>query len=475
MLFTAIARRKVYKDPFTCWICLDEETDQTNQKKLWYKHSCHCNLQIHKKCYLTLIYKSIQDITSSLQGDVYGTPISQKYLKGSLSSFIYHNGYHPLDTLWWAFKRFMPSLIINAIKNTLLSYVYDEKILAEWRTPFITWKSVTTLDRITEDTLPEIFKTNLDHLPKCPQCKKAILSSHDMNFIHQPIWYWAYDKLLEYVDYFFFIGVSVSLLANPLAILLEIGLWQLRCIFPESQLRYILNLETSRTLDVYFKSLKGIASISGINKVIVGGFPLYLFGTTCGITKQFPIIILTSLFWSTSFTQRLGSYKKIGVDIPLLRKVSSRSITICSVYYIMARSILYFGLTPTYIIQANISQRKDERKGKFQIDKYFAKLKESNMVLFAQSIIWPFLGKLTGKCLYFAYVTMKRYYNLNDTDIVPDFYASSDEYQMIFNLMGMGIVGLSSSIFSRLAWINRYKRKLETEALVEGVINEAEH
>ena len=89
-----------------------------------------------------------------------------------------------------------------------------------------------------------------------------------------------------------------------------------------------------------------------------------------------------------------------------------------------------------------------------------------------KALAWPWLGKWVGKIAYLTYINIKRYFDLKDTDIVPGFYASSDEYKMIFNLFGMGIIGLSGSILSWASWKNRYERKPKTEILADDIIKE---
>ncbi|CAL9738497.1 hypothetical protein MOSE0_N12750 [Monosporozyma servazzii] len=472
MLFTAITRRNVYKDPFTCWICLDEETDPLRQKKQWYRHSCSCNLQLHKKCYLNLVYQSIRHILTPAPEGLEKSSITLEFLKGSLCSFVYHNGFKPLQTFWWSFKRFTSALFAHIVEATIMSFLVDDKDRARLRTTISGWETQTSITRLTEDTLPEFFKKNPGNMPKCPQCKKEILNSNDMDFIHQPFLFWAYDKFLECIDYFPFIGLAILLLGNPFINSLKLGLWQFRCIFPESQLRYILNLETTKSLDVYLKSFKGATTISGKNKFLIGGLPLYLFATTSGQRPEAFILFVGQIYWYRCFKKRIMNYKKQGINLNLLYKCFSKSILFLSVYTFYIGPLVSELVTSDRIRNSIMSQEKDEKKGMIKMNKYFAKIRESELSLFAQSTMWPLVGNLVGKLLYSTYISLKRYYNLHDTDIIPGFYASSDEYQMIFNLIGMGVVGLSSSLFSKLAWANRYERKLQTEAMVEEIINE---
>lgn len=472
MLFTAITRRKVYQDPFTCWICLEEEKDPTNQKKLWYRHSCGCNLQLHKRCYLTLVYKSIKEIITYLPERLQESQLTEEYIKGSLSSFIYHNGFKQFQSVWWLFKQTMFELALLGVEITVMSLFTDLKARARARTTFRSWDRVVP---ITEDTLPEMFKKNPGNMPKCPQCKKDILEGKDMDFIHQPFLFRAYDKFLEYADYLSFIGSSILVLGNPMVTLLELGLWQLRCIFPESQLRYILNLETTKSIDVYLKSFKGITNITSRNKFLIVGLPLFLYSTTYGAGPRSLVSMIIQVKWYRVFKNRIMNYKRQGINLNLLYKCFSCSTLLLSSYTILIKPIVNFLLIPKHIEKSILSQEKDEENGKITLNKYFAKTSENELSLFAQSSIWPLAGKFVGKLLYSTYISLKRYYNLHDTDIVPGFYASSDEYQMIFTLVGMGIVGLSSSIFSRLAWINRQERKLQTEAMVDEIIDETEY
>ena len=115
---------------------------------------------------------------------------------------------------------------------------------------------------------------------------------------------------------------------------------------------------------------------------------------------------------------------------------------------------------------------KDILDGKMRFSEYFIRLDENYSLQLTKALAWPWLGKWVGKIAYLTYINIKRYFDLKDTDIVPGFYASSDEYEMIFNLFGMGIIGLSGSILSWASWKNRYERKLKTEILADDIIKE---
>lgn len=471
MLLSIIIRRKVYKDPYTCWVCLEEETDMSKHKNEWIFHTCNCNLQIHKNCYLKLHYNNIQKqfvYTSIEQNE---EKIYSDLLRGSLCSYIYYNGnYH---TFYLPYSSDLLSSVtikkmLLLLKNTLKQYLFGPNLLSDSK-GFLFQDSMP-FDELKRK-LPEMFKITSGSNELCPQCHKDIISSIKMNIISQSYIYYMYDQVLDYVEGFFFIPLSFIFLANPLARLLEIGLWQFRCIFPESQLRYILNIETTKSLDVYFKSFKGISSIVNENKFIIIGLPIYLFSIVKNTFFQWSVIDMISYYWMRCIGFRLISYQKHGINLQLLKK--------CFKYtdwlvwgYCMLDKYIYKYITPKYIKQSIKEDATDLMDGKIKFSKYFVRLDESYSFQLTKAFVWPWLGKWAGKLINLTYVNAKRYFDLRDVDIVPGFYASPDEYEMIFNLLGMGIIGLSGSILSWTSWKNRYERRLKTEALADKIVKE---
>ena len=158
--------------------------------------------------------------------------------------------------------------------------------------------------------LPEMFRRTSGPNEMCPQCHKQVISNRKMNFIAQSYIYFIYDKLSEYIERIFVILLSFILLTNPITCLLEIGLWQFRCIFSESQLRYILNIENTKCLDIYFKSFKGISSVSNEDKFIIVGLPIYLFSIIKNTFFQWPIMDILSYYWMRCMSVRLISYQR---------------------------------------------------------------------------------------------------------------------------------------------------------------------
>lgn len=470
MLLSALIRRKVYKDPYTCWVCLDEETDTSKQKKEWFFHTCNCNLQIHKNCYLKLHYNNIQKQFSYTSIEQNGEEIYRDLLRGSLCSYIYYNGNHSFNLPYRS--DLINSVIIKKIlqffKNTLKQYIFRSNLRDNSKySLYQDTISFTDLKR----KLPEMFKITSGSNELCPQCHKEIISNRKMNIIPQSYIYYIYDKVLDYIDGLFFVPLSFIFLANPLACLLEIGLWQFRCIFPESQLRYILNIETTKSLDIYFKSFKGISSIANDNKFIIIGLPIYLFSTVKNTFFQWPIIDIISYYWMRCVSFRLISYQKFDVDLRILKKCF-RYTDLLVWGYCMIDKFIFKYITPHHIKRSIRQDAEDLMDNKIKLSKYFVRLDETYPFQLTKALAWPWLGKLAGKLAYCAYINIKRYFDLKDTDIVPGFYASPDEYEMIFNLFGMGIIGLLGSTLSWMSWKNRYERRLKTEALADEIVKQ---
>lgn len=231
----------------SCWICLEEGKLDSN----WYVHKCGCNLQVHKSCYIQWIYSSglnelnqIND-TFDLAGYV---PAMETAVKATLLNKIdRHPAFHQNSHLW------MTTGIIRTLPVPL-------KIV---RVPIYMMDTILRGNQLLGPELPLSFVS-----AQCPQCKKE-LNLCDLGTSPS-----FATRILD-IAYFLkrsmgFAGMMVSLIAVPLNatfFLMKLSLFQLRCLFPESALRILLDIPTSDAMDIYTDSSAGIQSIPTISKL----------------------------------------------------------------------------------------------------------------------------------------------------------------------------------------------------------------
>lgn len=251
-----------------CWVCLEEEPIDDS----WLLHTCQCNLQVHKKCYFRWLYNRNFDLsqkvfTALLRQNV-GTNVDQyrniidEEIRREIKRSFYcyfdgHRDFHKPTSI--------PLLILT---NPILHKIF---------LPFLPsyYKNLSSHD-------DGVMVVNyLNRLPPiksgpCPQCK--------LDPFIENVEYKSKSWLLEAVyrsrETLRVAAVLSFPFFTPFNICkwwLKLALWELRCFFPESILKKLLDVGTTSAIDVYLKSMPGIMSIPQRASSILAIFPIYIF------------------------------------------------------------------------------------------------------------------------------------------------------------------------------------------------------
>lgn len=245
---------------YMCWICLDEKCVNDD----WIAHQCGCNLEVHRKCLVGWIY----DLNKSKLGKYY----THDTYKINSSVDIERRICYLLDKN----REFSREI-------GLAETVQDIPILGQ------TWATIICVgDLIIRAAarlkLPdELFQNNdlwrglPEEIPSCPQCKSKILKDKRALECRPSFLLSVFAHFRNAVRY---CGTLVALHANatnPMKYLFKVGLWQLRCLFNEKSLRKILEISNTKALDVYGETTRGILSLTTNKKILIMGFPVFLF------------------------------------------------------------------------------------------------------------------------------------------------------------------------------------------------------
>lgn len=262
--------RKAKKRPSMglCWVCLEEEPIDDS----WLLHTCQCNLQVHKKCYFRWLYNRNFELSQKVftallrqnigtNADQYRSVIDDEIRREVKRSFYcYFDGHRDFHK-----PTSIPLLILT---NPILHKIF---------LPFLPsyYKSLSS----HEDGA--MIVNYLNRLPPiksgpCPQCKTD-------PFVEN-LEYKSNSWLLDAVYYFRETLRVVAVLSFPFFTpfnvckwWLKLALWELRCFFPEHILRKLLDVGTTKAIDVYLKSMPGIMSIPQRASSILAIFPIYIF------------------------------------------------------------------------------------------------------------------------------------------------------------------------------------------------------
>lgn len=253
-------------DPvYTCWICLeDEEITNRSVRDKWIQHSCGCNLQIHKRCYLQYLFKLLK---ATYIGELHVEPkVRDSYIRmfdlrrTYLFQFIDTNKggvSHPNIFERWLPKGwgYLVGLYVQLLKMPLdLINPYPEETLR--------WEEVFSF--------PDVARNS------CPQCHKRFLP-RGTNFIKRhSIILSLYFKVQRLIKNILPLALTVAASINPSKLVFKLGLRQLRSLFPESILRIILNTSATKALDVFGETSNGINSVSNRNRYLIFGLPFYM-------------------------------------------------------------------------------------------------------------------------------------------------------------------------------------------------------
>lgn len=423
MLFAGLFKRKAL-----CWICLEE----SNIDASWIRHECGCNLQVHKRCYFRWLFdlnKSFVQGKSSLNFDF--EPFEEELKRKMCYAIDGHRD----------FQRVHHSGEIIGIlpmgKVTLNNMFYLPPMLAL---------------NVFGYAFPLAYQNVPIELPiniaPCPQCKKPI--------VFEPVVFTSNSAILAIIYRIrkLIRGTTVIALLTLSTINLgkwsfKLGLWQLRCLFPEQVLRPLLDVSTTKALDVYSETMAGRMSVPNVTQFLIFGFPFYLLG----VRGSSPGLKKFQWIYSLIFTVRAGHYhgnsqnvlsKTVSmINLCVLFHSAIVSPTLTRVYEFMVKSVRpYFCLTSCSM-------------DIFPSEEYSEVIIETPWydVLF-ESTVWPFLGGLLGGKLFDSFIWLQKEIHLNS---IPT--GSPNEVQMAFNLLGCGLISVARQT------LNLYISYLRTQEL----------
>ncbi|CAB4254317.1 similar to Saccharomyces cerevisiae YMR187C Putative protein of unknown function [Maudiozyma barnettii] len=475
--------RKQPPTSYTCWICLEEEVITDNDIKFkWIKHSCGCNLEIHKICYLkylnNMMEKSyIEEI--HFDGDVRGPNITIYDLNRiHLFDFVDTNKKLSQDS------NTLLDILPKSVRRLISIYLQMIKLpfLLLGPNPF-------------EGLLSETFQDNvhtLTNIPskKCPQCKRNFIPSNTKYLRGSSTILSIYFKIQKVIQHLIPLGLGISVLTNPSKLLLKLGLYQLRTLFPESILRTILNISSTKALDVYTETFNGIHSISKFNKFLIMGFPCYLLSLVKNQSSMFEFSGLVlddfELMYPFLFMLHLRSYEDASI--------STISLISNCVLFSKITLYIYRGIIKPYykkrfynkwLSQNNVTPQAYFKEHLQPTNKdfgdpsvgitarlifdYYCSLTTYCDELARASVIWPTISK------YFSNTILDKLApSLNILPVSWLKYTSPDEIKMCLNFTSYGIVGSFYFLFKGWLAKQRISEIGKLNKLVDRVIEDSD-
>ena len=411
-MFAGLRKRKGL-----CWICLEEST----LNRSWTRHECGCKLDIHKDCY----FKWLFDLNkSSQQGkwapDCGFEPFQDELKRKICNAIDCHRDFQktipptemigslPLFWEFWAGTADMSVILIGNILG------FDSFV----RYPYV------------QAELPI-------EIAPCPQCKKPIVAKPVKFTSTSWVLSLAY-RLKKIISGATMLTVLAFSTLNIGKWTFKLGLWQLRCLFPEKVLRTLLDVSTTKALDVYGETMHGRMSVPNVTQFLVFGFPLYLIA----LRGSFPALKKLQWIYSLVFTVRAGHYAGKSPNI-VSNIVSAANLlvlfhstivspTLTRLYELMVKSVRpYFCVTSDY-------------RDIFPSDEYANVIVETSWsdVIF-ESTLWPLVGGLLGGKLFDAFVWLQDKLSYQCT---PS--GSPNEVRMVFNVLGCGILSVARQTFN---------------------------
>ncbi|CAI4751085.1 CBM_collapsed_G0045350.mRNA.1.CDS.1 [Saccharomyces cerevisiae] len=408
-----------------CWICLEESTYDST----WLQHTCGCNLQIHKRCYIRWLYQMHVELflpnTVDLPKDA-DLPIIT-----CLKCLV--DGHHD----------FMTTFSLTEIWET-------RPIWGQKSVPFQNDYVFNLMSLYTKrDNHPPYV---LVKFGECPQCKKT-------NFIKRPTvtiqssvlsLFYQWQKITRYVIP---LGITSLFLLNPEKTSFDIGLWQLRCLFPENVLRNMLNISTTKALDVYAQTERGLLSIPLTSSIIIYGFIHYLSNIS---NVSANAILFKWVYLSIVKTAGNKYYK--GIGLPKIILYSNLATFCYNFTFKRLVDLIYRRLINKggkYLYHGNFENSSNS----VPAEEFF--IRRNWYAILAEKILWPFVGKCTGGLLLNAFLWIQRKFKIEWT---PN--CSPSEFRMIFNIIGCGTAAIS---WSSLKLYASYKRCQELEKINEFI------
>ncbi|CCK70835.1 uncharacterized protein KNAG_0F01670 [Huiozyma naganishii CBS 8797] len=449
-------RNEKVDEPFTCWICLETEDDPDRKAQLWFKHRCGCHLQLHKLCYLKMVYHSMDDNSSFI------IPYELKFIdirRERLTGFIEQNSIIGRNFFPIPFSRFRLNLwdvLPSPIRFLLIPYLNILNIPILFAHTFtLSEDSVNARGSdVNVQTIKDLIRFSAPAPPSCPQCHKDIIPSNQLNFIPKSYVFSISEIATNVLDVVNPLAITMASLLNPAKNWCQMSIWQLRHLFPEDQLRILLNMSTTKALDVYVLSKSGWSSVPTYTKILIMGFPVYLFSLLTDGIKGTSLVLWVineaQWCWPLMASWRLKAMNEtLGFDVNYMSK--------CLMY-----SRISFWLL--------------KRVWRLVVGKGNAKTKEeppssvSLSTLFAKALVWPFIGSKVGQALDYIITILRRRFQWNQ--IVDE--ASPNQLRMIYNFIGCGLTAVVNYVLERYVDRERCRRARYIDALLKSTIEEDE-
>lgn len=461
MLFWNTLRKNSNKN-YTCWVCLEEEEIRDKETKFkWIKHSCGCNLEIHKICYLKYLNNLMEGTyVEEIQFNE-RTEGSNLFLYDlreiQLFDFIDKNKRRRQEM-----NRFL-EMIPASVRNIINLYLHFVKM------PFLLFQS----DPL-EDLFSERFKSNVHRLAdtsdkKCPQCKREFLPTSTTFIRGSSKILSIYFKIEKLIHRLVPIGLGIALLSNPSKLLLKLGLYQLRTLFPESILRIILNMSSTKALDVYSETFNGIHSISKFNKFIIMGLPYYILTLVRNHNSIFFnisafVIDDFEFMYPFLFMLHLRSYQDAPIHtVQLINNCILLTKLALYIYRGIIKRFYWTDYFKHWLKEYNVSPEsnvrecrhefKDSNENRIGITskllfKYYCSITTYADEIARATYIWPTISKLFSDNVLEKTIPLLKFLPSSWLK-----YASPDEIKMCINFASYGIMG--SLYFLTNAWLSK--------------------
>lgn len=408
----------------------------------WIQHSCGCNLQLHKTCYvrwlLSLNMDTLMDKEIVFEPGL--KPLISKSVKHRISFFLDAHRELQAD---------IPSIQI-ILETPLIGKTCFETLEIPLGILFAILKScrLEPMPIATESVQPY---TPINRV-SCPQCKQLLQNDGIEYASNSKILslYYHFKKLTRTQTLLLLLSCSTM---NIFKWWFNLGLAELRCFFPENALRRILNISTTKALDVYSETTQGLMSISYTTKFLVMGFPLALVN----LTKSWNFSGKLPHLWRAVAQYRLAKVNATSSDV-VSKTLFLTTIAVASYNMLLAGPI-------SNLHKKWIEDNYDDIYTSDTMDREIhEELKSADNIILRkswydslfESIVWPFAGRILGGILEKFALYVLRYTNIHYENTW-----SPDENRMIFNFLGCGTLFLGHKL------MNLYLTKLRLEELKE--------
>ncbi|CAR31020.1 hypothetical protein ZYGR_0P03260 [Zygosaccharomyces rouxii] len=430
----------MFKNPFkqdcTCWICLEE----SNFDSAWIRHECGCNLQVHKLCYLHWLYSINRNYISRNLVTKNFNLVTEDDLKRTICYLV--DGHRNLHR----------EVSLSEFLNTL------PFIRSKSNEPMSSSVGIMSLLGINYTISFRIVRSPMAlpvEFADCPQCKNHVVNQQ-ITFTSRSfflaIFYWTKSVIRNTT-------IALTLVLSTLNIgkwWFKIGLWQLRCIFPENVLRVILDISTTRALNVYGETMNGLVSIPQMTRFLIFGFPVCLMG----VRSSYPTLNRFRWLYTLVLSVRAGHYD------PKATRLLSRTLTTCNICMLLNSAVItpFLSRYYEYLVKAVTPYfcPIDKSLDVFPSQGYGNVIIKTSWydVLF-ESIVWPAFGSLVGGKLFDAVTWIQREFGLNWT---PS--CSPNDCRMVFNFVGCGLTAVARQLLNM--WASHMRAK-ELKQLQESI------